>query len=211
MNLENFVSKYNWQKVDFDWVYAYQCVDLIKLYISEFLWKNYGAIWHAKDYFANLPKKDFEKIKFSWNLNDFLAWDVVIWWATKINPYWHIWIILNIWKNFIEVLEQNGASGSWNGKNWNEIRIKKFEKFDWIVGVCRFKKNTPSPFLLDEKGNKKEISEGQKILDEPQELWIWNGKEWDKPAIRRDVVYMVHNSHTTLLKEILELKKILGK
>lgn len=190
-NLENFIKKYIWKTIDFDWKYWFQCVDLIKVYISEIFWKNYGSIWNAKDYFWNLPEKDFDKIKFTWDLSVCKKWDIIIWDNSKWAWYWHIWIIVNFWKNFLEVLEQNWQN--WNGKwkNWDEIRIKKIIDFSWIIGFCRFK-------ILE----KKEPTEFEKLIEEAKNLWIFNWKEVDKPASRWEIAVMCLNIYKKLSEKI---------
>ena len=87
------------QRVDYDWVYWYQCVDFAKFYIDTCLWL--GKVWrlgNAKDT-PNAPFfADWEKI---WGTNDLMQWDIIVKTRWK---YWHIAIIDRIVWDKIYVL-----------------------------------------------------------------------------------------------------------
>lgn len=138
--IREFVNKNIWKRIEYDNnSYKYQCVDLIKSFNKNVLDKDYWAIWNAKDYFKNLPINNFEKIKFNWDISVCKRWDIIIWNSSKGWWYWHIWIVIAYYKNTIFILEQNWAFGKWKWENWDEIRIKQFNNFSWIIWFCRYK------------------------------------------------------------------------
>lgn len=175
--------------------YWHQCVDLIRHYLLEVFDINYGSYWNAKDYFWNLPEKDFLKIKFSWNFKNCQIWDIIIWDKSKGWWYWHIWIITEVWDSFVSVLEQNWQSWNWDWKNGNEIRIKKFTNFSWIIWFCRHKN-------FEKYIEKKEVSEFDLKIEKAKNLGIFNWKDINKAATRWEVALMCLK-----VLEILENKK----
>lgn len=103
MTLKRFVVTYNGQKVDWDKAYGYQCVDLFRQYCKDVLnieqcpsvdgakdlWENHGCLKQTTGSYA--------------------PGDVLIYGATKSNPYGHVCILVSLLDSdtFI-VFEQNG-------------------------------------------------------------------------------------------------------
>ena len=134
-----FVNNWLWKSKSYITKNWYQCVDLAKLYISNVLWKSYWSIWHAYQYYDNLPSSDFEKIDYNWDKNKPKRWDLIVCNTSKWGWYLHIWVVMAYYKNSIFVLEQNWQSWNWDWRNWNEIRVKKFTSHSWITWWCRYK------------------------------------------------------------------------
>lgn len=132
---KNFVGKRLGKRVDYDWAYWYQCVDLIKQYMDECLWMwRIGSIGNANGVINNKFFSNWEKIYW---IKDLMQWDIII--ATK-GKYWHIAIVDHVADGKIYVLEQNGSwknSGTWLGDN--AIRIKAYNPSFYSV-ILRNKK-----------------------------------------------------------------------
>lgn len=130
-----FRDKRLWQRVDYDWVYGYQCVDFAKFYIDTCLWLGrVGRLGNAKDT-PNAPFfADWEKI---WGTNDLMQWDIIV--RTR-DKYGHIAIVDRIANGMIYVLEQNGSGkNSGSGEGENAIRLKGYN-FQFYDMVLRCKK-----------------------------------------------------------------------
>lgn len=121
---KDFVAKRVWNRIDYDWAYWYQCVDLIKQYADECLgmWRIW-AIWNAKDVPNGYFWKQFEQIKWT---NDIMQWDIIV----KTNSrYWHIAIVDHVLWNKVYVLEQNWSwKNSWSWEWDNAIRVYPYNK-----------------------------------------------------------------------------------
>lgn len=103
MTLKRFIVTYSGKKVDFDNAYGYQCVDLFRQYCSDVLHvEQCPNVEGAKD-LINSPGK----LKVSYG--SYAPGDVLIYDATKSNPYGHVCILVSILDSdtFI-VFEQNG-------------------------------------------------------------------------------------------------------
>lgn len=103
MTLKRFVVTYNSQKVDWDKAHGYQCVDLFRQYCKDVLnveqcpgvegakdlWEKHGCLKQTTGAYA--------------------PGDVLIYGATKSNPYGHVCILVSLLDSdtFI-VFEQNG-------------------------------------------------------------------------------------------------------
>lgn len=111
-----------WRPIDFDWVYANQCVDWVKAYAVS-LWYRIGTKWNAKD-FANL-----------WLGKN---WTIVYWepwvWDIVVFPSWeygHIAVVVNISKWYVNVVDQNAnwqANKNNNSKNlWSVVSNNRYK------------------------------------------------------------------------------------
>lgn len=130
-----FRDKRLWKRVDYDWVYWYQCVDFAKFYIDTCLWLwRVGRLGNAKDT-PNAPFfADWEKIQ---GTNDLMQGDIIV--RTR-DKYWHIAIVDRIVWDKIYVLEQNGSGkNSGSGEGENAIRLKGYS-FQFYDMVLRCKK-----------------------------------------------------------------------
>jgi hypothetical protein len=110
MNLDEFVAKYNGQRVDFDGVFGYQCVDLFRQYCKD-VWTlpHLGAVEGAKDLFLLYDKLPLEERHLDRiQKGPFRRGDVLIWGASLNNQYGHVAILLREKNELFEVLEQDG-------------------------------------------------------------------------------------------------------
>ena len=154
-----FRDKRLWKRVDYDWVYGYQCVDFAKFYIDTcLLLGKVGKLGNAKDT-PNAPFfADWKKI---WGTNDLMQWDIIVKTRWK---YWHIAIVDRIVGDKIYVLEQNGSgknsgSGIWN----NAIRIHAYP-LKWYDMVLRCPKIIEN-LELEKTYIKDKIAERQAYLN----------------------------------------------
>lgn len=138
-----FKGRWLGKRVDYDHAYGYQCVDLIKQYLSEEFGVKAGAWGNAIDYWyktnpAILAKFDHLSTKAT------RQGDIVILQGINGNPYGHIGVAdggSNIITG-VPLLEQNGSTGSGSGTGGDAIRVKN--KPYWrIVGVLRPKTAKP--------------------------------------------------------------------
>ena len=119
----DFKNKRLWKRIDYDWAYWYQCVDLIKQYADEVLhlWK-IGAIGNAK----NIPNNKLFRTFSKFTTNNLMQWDIIV--RTQWT-YGHIAIVDRILNWRVYVLEQNGSwKNSWNGLWDKAIRIKDYPR-----------------------------------------------------------------------------------
>lgn len=114
MKVEEFVKKYNGEKIDFDKAHGPQCVDLFRQFAKEGL----GIPEHtgvcstsggAKDLFLDYPKMPLEKKYFNRLKNKGnVPGDILIWDSTETNKYGHVAIYLGEINNDYIVFEQDG-------------------------------------------------------------------------------------------------------
>lgn len=110
ISLTQFIKKYLGTKVDYDGHNGPQCVDLARQYYDEVLevpqFPALGENGGAKD-IIKYPGK--LRVTNENILADYSRGDVLIWGATKTNPYGHVAILVSVYntKYFI-VLEQDG-------------------------------------------------------------------------------------------------------
>ena len=128
---KEFVEKWLGKRIDYDWAYGYQCVDLIKQYLDECLW--WWKIWAIGN--ANQVPKNLLK-KWFWELDPkktMIQGDIIV--HTQ-GIYWHIAIVDHILWDFVYVLEQNWSwkdSWSWEWQNAIRIHPYKIDRFQKIL------------------------------------------------------------------------------
>lgn len=142
MTYTEFRNKWIGKRVDYDRVYGYQCVDLVKQYMAECYglkpasWGNAIDYWYSTNP-AVLTK--FERVSTTVTR----AGDIVIFRGINGNPYGHIGIadspsgILTT-----ATLEQNGSTGNGSGIGGDAIRVRAITR-SRIVGVLRPKASHP--------------------------------------------------------------------
>ena len=175
MDLKEFIEKYNWKPVDIDKEYWHQCVDLIKQFTIDCFWFSIWSFWWSamtgwKNTVDTFPKAKFEKIT---DKSKFQVWDIIFWNRWK---YWHVAIITKTFGNWaFEVIEQNVWNWDWK---WSDdcVKLSVYPNYNDVLWVYRFKG--------------KMSQEMEEKLSKAQELWIWNWKDWDKPASRAEVALM---------------------
>jgi surface antigen len=134
MTYQDFKKKWIGGRVDYDHVYAYQCVDLILQYIYECFGIASGVWGNAIDYWnhpQNALLAKFDKI----STTDCQQGDIVVFRGLSGNPYGHIGICESQDSTNVTILEQNGAGGS-TGQGRDAIELRAIPKTR-IAGVLR--------------------------------------------------------------------------
>lgn len=171
MNHIETVNKRLWWKYMEPAIGTYECVAWAKLYCTERgriplgrfggvgayqWWLNNNRTFNT-DFYQKVPN-DPQLVP--------SQGDIIIFKPTATNIHWHIAIVENADIRAITVIEQNGASGDWDGDGGDEIRKANYT-YKNVAWWYHFKqKQTVAPIvdpLL------------QRLIDD----WIWNGKEWD--------------------------------
>jgi len=139
MTYAQFKNEWNGRRVDYDHVYAFQCVDLIEEYCHE-LGVN-GVYGNAIDY-AQHPSTafagNFERV------NNYQPGDVVVLYGLPGNPYGHIGIFDHSDASGIWLLEQN-ATGSADGLGKSAIGVWRAIPTSRVAAIWRYKGSTPIP------------------------------------------------------------------
>ena len=125
------------KRIDTDWAYGAQCIDLFKSYCNNLLGYKMVKTGSAKEAYNNKYgcfDSSREKIVGDHN---YMQWDVIF---STNGDNWHVAVISKIVSPFVYVIEQNGSgknSGSWIGEN--AIREHKYP-MSFFAGVWRCKK-----------------------------------------------------------------------
>ena len=134
MSYTSFKNEWSGRRIDWDKVYAYQCVDLILQYI----YQEYGiasGVWgNAIDY-ANpnaILLNKFDKISGT----DCKQGDIIVLRGLAGNPYGHIGICDSDGGSTVRILEQNGA-GSSTGVGRDAIGVYRDINKSRIAAVLR--------------------------------------------------------------------------
>ena len=111
--------------IDFDWVYANQCVDWIKVYAKS-LWYRVTTSWNAKDFATIWLGKNWWKVNWEpW------VWDVVVFPTWK---YGHIAVFQSIVDEYINVIDQNADWKAYMNNNalnlWTPVSYSSY-KLKW--------------------------------------------------------------------------------
>lgn len=111
MKLQDFISKYNGKKIDWDGRYGAQCVDLFRQYVQELGLPQLNGVTGAAD-FWNDPNLAQHWVKIP-NTPAGIpqAGDVMIW-DKKLNGYGHIGIFISGDVNSFVSFDQNWPVGS---------------------------------------------------------------------------------------------------
>ncbi|TAL08206.1 MAG: CHAP domain-containing protein [Nitrospirae bacterium] len=140
MTYQSFKSEWNGRRIDYDHVYAYQCVDLILEWCKENGFPS--GIWgNAIDY-ANRPSPTFVQ-HFS-RVSDYKPGDVVVLYGLSGNPYGHIGLFDHKDASGIWLLEQN-AMGGGNGIGKNAIGVYRAISLSRVAAIYRLKSVVPPP------------------------------------------------------------------
>lgn len=142
MTYTDFKNRWTGGRIDYDHVYAYQCVDLILEYIKEGFGLATGVWGNAIDYWQRpsaplLTKFDLIATR------DCKQGDIVVLYGLLGNPYGHIGICDSQAATTVRLLEQNGA-GSATGLGRDAIGVYRDIPKSRIAGVLR-PKAAPAP------------------------------------------------------------------
>lgn len=142
MRHDEFISKYVGQKLDYDWVYNFQCTDLAKAYADYVLWVKIGSFWGSawKGYLNDSWTFD-ANLWVQWELKDWNVaqeGDIIFSPPTSSNPYGHVAVA----HDNDEMIEQNWKTGNGSGVGGDAIRLIPFKKD--ICGYWRLKSYVPT-------------------------------------------------------------------
>lgn len=117
----NYAREMRGKRVDFDWAYEYQCVDLIRDYAKANSYPSIKTRWNAIDLWTQWLWNNYTRV-----MNSMIGVPPV--WAIVLYSTWTYWHIAIAWRSnllWVELLEQNASS--WNGKwLWDDaIRVKR--------------------------------------------------------------------------------------
>lgn len=143
MGYIDFKNEWTGRRIDYDHVYAYQCVDLILEYVKETAGLASGISGNAIDYW-NRPSapllQKFDKIA----TTSAKQGDIVVLSGLAGNPYGHIGICDHQDGSGIWMLEQN-ATGSADGLSRSAIGVYRAIPLSRVLGVLRAKAGPPPP------------------------------------------------------------------
>lgn len=125
MSYINFKSRWLGQRTDTDGYPAkaiFQCVDLVKRYMSEEFGVPMGAYGDAVNYWNNTNAQVLTKFKKS---STGKAGDIVVLKGVNGNKSGHIGIVDHFNGANPVILEQNGSTGNGNGTGGNAIRTRE--------------------------------------------------------------------------------------
>lgn len=141
--IQNFKNAWLGRRIDYDHVYAYQCVDLILQYLKEVYGLPSGVSGNAIDYWTR-PSQPllarFDKVPFTGA--NLIAGDIIVLNGVAGNPYGHIGIAYNQDNQTITILEQNGSTGNGSGQGGDSIRLRAVQK-NRVAGILRQKAAVP--------------------------------------------------------------------
>lgn len=119
------IFKKNWlgKRTNIDGINGYQCVDLVKQYLTDEYSIPSGAWGNAKDYWLSTPAAILAKFSKSSTPQ---VGGLAVFKGINGNPYGHIGIVDSVPANqaAVTVLEQNGSTGTGNGLGGNAIRTR---------------------------------------------------------------------------------------
>lgn len=132
MSFDKFINTWLGKRIDYDHVFAYQCVDLILQYLKDVHGISSGVSGNAIDYWTKPSPRllqDFEK-----KTGTPQRGDIVILNGLPGNPYGHIGVAVNS----TTMLEQNGATGNGSGTGGDAIRYRTIPT-SRVAGLLRKK------------------------------------------------------------------------
>lgn len=141
MDYQQFKAEWNGRRVDYDHVYAYQCVDLILEYLKEVCGIPSGVWGNAIDY-ANHPTATFTQ-HFTRVALPSVQGDIVVLNGLPGNPYGHIGLHDHGDASGEWMLEQN-MTGDGTGLGRSAIGVYRSIPTTRIAAVWRFK-GAPAP------------------------------------------------------------------
>ncbi len=143
MSYITFKNQWLGQRVDYDGVAAYQCVDLVKQYLKQEYNLAPGSWGNAIDYWYNTNPAlltVFDRLA----TKEARVGDIIIFKGVNGSPYGHIGICDgNAGILSVATLEQNGATGNGSGTGGDAIRVRAIAKTR-VLGVLRRKTAQPS-------------------------------------------------------------------
>lgn len=153
MTHKEYIVQFLKKSVDNDGVYWNQCVDMVHHYCKNVLGidcprGNAIDLWNKKWNPAYIKIENTLR-------NNPKQWDIIIFWPTPWNKYWHIWIVDNGNEMNVMVLEQNAWTWNWDWKGANAIRLQLYNYVQPKV-LWRYR-YLPEKELIDEVISKNSI------------------------------------------------------
>ncbi len=146
MTYNEFANKWIGKRVDTDGFPSYgkfQCVDLVKQYMSECYGVPYGAYGNAINYWTNTHPNILAKFNKVTGSAGQIG-DIVVLKGLDGNPYGHIGMCTGgVSASSIEILEQNGSTGTGSGLAGNAIRKRYVPRYR-VAGLLRPKPQAPT-------------------------------------------------------------------
>lgn len=134
-----FKNRWSGNRVDYDHVFSFQCVDLILQYIYEVHGIGSGVWGNAIDYAKELPANAKLREKFDLlHTTDCQQGDIVVLNGLAGNPYGHIGLCDSQTATTVRLLEQNAAGGG-TGTGRDAIGVYRDIDKGRIAGVLRQK------------------------------------------------------------------------
>lgn len=153
MKHKEFIDKRIGKSVDVDHAYWSQCVDWTKFYIQQVYGITQWTYWWSAltgryNQSNTFPSDTWIRVVMDRNPNYSMPqqWDVVFWWATATNPYWHVAIVHSAWPSWLVVIEQNAGNGNWDWKGDNAIRKQQYD----YTNVLWFYRNRLASFYSEQ-------------------------------------------------------------
>jgi hypothetical protein len=146
MTYNEFQSYWLGRRVDTDGYPAagpWQCVDLVKKYMNQCFGVPFGAYGNAINYWTNTHPNILAKFTKVAGSGGQIG-DIVVLKGLSGNPYGHIGICTGgVSASSIEILEQNGATGTGSGLAGNAVR-KRWVPRTRVAGLLRPKPQAPA-------------------------------------------------------------------
>jgi hypothetical protein len=143
MAYANFKQRWLGGRIDYDHVYAYQCVDLILIYAKEEFGLATGVWGNAIDYWRKPTAVLLTKFDLI-ATTECQQGDIVVLNGLAGNPYGHIGICDSQNASVVNILEQNGQTGNGSGAGGDAIRVRGVPK-SRIAGILRPKAPPAAP------------------------------------------------------------------
>ena len=176
-DITNFKTQWLGRRIDFDKVYDFQCVDLVRQYFYEEygIGNGAGGVPSAISYWTNTPAgvlEKFDRVEGSSARNG----DVVMLTGLAGNPHGHIGIATgSINDTKVEILEQNGSTGNGSGLGPDAIRTRWVDR-SRVAGLLRPKAPAPTPQQNQATGMPYTV---ERIEDRKIVLNKYPTNEWD--------------------------------
>ena len=152
MSYQAFEGRWIGRRNNYDSVYGYQCVDLIKVYVAEEFGLKPGAWGNAIDYWTRTNQGMLGKFTRVAS-NSVKQGDIVVINGTSSNRYGHI-VVATGGQNgtSFEALEQNGSAGNGSGTGGDAIR-KRWIARNRVAGILRPKVTVTVTVTAPKGGN----------------------------------------------------------
>ncbi len=121
VQFNTFKNKWAWYRINFDWSYWHQCVDLIREYTEEYSYPTIATHGNAIQLWNQWLWKRYTRVNNSLGNNPPIG--AIVFW--KQGKYGHVAIAWRSNLLWMEILEQNWGRGSGDGLWSDSIRVRK--------------------------------------------------------------------------------------